>query len=236
MPITTPKEPTLIVFGGSFDPPHVGHIGCVQQAMRRFPQAQVWILPTAAPPAINGQLKAVASSFDHRLAMAQLAFSPLGSRVQVLTVERDLPRPNYTVNTLRFLIDQYPHERLGFLLGQDQWSALPRWHEPMQVLQLADLIIVARRGARALEVETIQTAQSLGLELYWHSLGSCATLGTTAHQAFFIIEPVSAAASSELRLTMVHQPLHHSMLEWLPPAVATYIDDHQLYSSLKDHL
>ena len=236
MPITTPKEPTLIAFGGSFDPPHVGHVGCVQQAMRRFPQAQVRILPAAAPPTINGRLKTVASSFDHRLAMAQLAFSPLGPRVQVSTLELDLPRPNYTVNTLRYLSSQYPHERLGFLLGQDQWSALPKWHEPMQILQLADLIVVARRGTRDLEVETDQTARSLGLDLCWHSSGSCATLGTTAHHAFFIIEPVSAATSSDLRLAMTQQTLHSSTLGWLPPAVATYIDHHHLYSSSKDNL
>lgn len=234
MPITTPNEPTLIVFGGTFDPPHDGHIGCVEQALLRFPKAKVYVLPAAQPPATGEHLKTVTTSFDHRMAMAQLAFSHLAQRVEVLPLEQDLPRPSFTSNTLRHLAAALPNERLGFLLGQDQWAALPKWHEPRQILQRAHLVVVSRAGSTSLTEATEQTAAALGLELTWNPDDASASLGTDSQRTYFITAAVSAAASSSARQALAQHTIGGAAAAWLPPAVTSYIKHHQLYSLPKD--
>ena len=236
MPITTPNEPTLIVFGGTFDPPHDGHIGCVEQALMRFPKAKVYVLPSAQPPATEVQLKTVTTSFEHRMAMAQLAFSHLAHRVEVLPLEQDLPKPSFTSNTLRHLALALPNERLGFLLGQDQWAAFPTWHEPRQILQRAHLVVVARPSSTSLAEATEQTAAALGLELTWDPANTSASLGVAAQRAYFITTAVSAAASSSTRQALAQQTFDSATAAWLPPTVTSYIKHHQLYSLPKDQL
>ena len=94
--------PEIILFGGAFDPPHQGHVECVEQVQRRFPDAVVWIVPVDAPPGVAGVTKKLVASFDQRKELCERAFASqmVGGRVMLSPIERRLPKPNLTVQTI----------------------------------------------------------------------------------------------------------------------------------------
>lgn len=132
----------LGVFGGSFDPVHVGHLAIALAALDCVPLDRVVFVPARRSP-----LKAhgpVATSAD-RLAMLRLATGD-EPRFSVSTLELDRPGESYTVATLEALADQ---GELFLILGADAASDLPRWHEPERISELATLLVAARPGVAA---------------------------------------------------------------------------------------
>jgi nicotinate-nucleotide adenylyltransferase len=131
-------------FGGSFDPPHYGHIAIATAAADVFDLDSVLFAPVGLQP-----LKACGAptNFADRLAMVELACR-VDPRFAVSDV--DAPRsdgePNYTVRTLSMLHDTWPDARLFNLVGADSFLSLPRWHEPERLLELAEWIVVSRPG------------------------------------------------------------------------------------------
>ncbi len=126
-------------FGGSFNPPHVGHVLAASYALSvGFDKVLVVVVSTHA---FAKQL----ASFEHRAEMARLAFSPLKG-VEISTIERTLPSPNYTVTTLRALTSAHPSWRFSLLIGSDVLPELDRWHEPDEVRRLAPPFILDRAG------------------------------------------------------------------------------------------
>jgi nicotinate-nucleotide adenylyltransferase len=134
----------LALFGGSFDPPHYGHIAIATAAADVFDLDQVLFAPVGRQPL---KAEGVAASFADRLAMVELACR-LDSRFAVSDL--DAPRsdgtPNYTVQTLAALHEVMPDARLFNLVGADSFLDLPRWHEPERLLELAEWIVVSRPG------------------------------------------------------------------------------------------
>lgn len=220
----------LIAYGGAFDPPHMGHLDAANLALSSFPNAEMLILPAAAPAGAGGDHKSVAAPFAHRFSMCETQFAALGQRATVSTLEKDLPRPNYTVQTLRRLQARLPRQRLGFLLGEDQLTSFHRWHEPLEVLKLAKLLVVARRtpfgprtGALTATVENL--AQNLGLSWAWRD--SQASLSDGAKGIAVLSGDLNDAASSELRRQLARGEAPPA--GWLHPEVLTYIEKHGLY-------
>ena len=144
----------LILFGGTFDPPHVGHRICVQAVLDAFPSAEIWVMPTPEPPLAGGGLKGVRTPFAERLKMAQLAFGDMGERIVVSDWESRLPAPHYTYATLEALHEQYPGAELRLVIGSDQAAQLDRWKYPERILALAELIVIPRgEGKGTISVE-----------------------------------------------------------------------------------
>src|SRR3989338_4932354 len=102
------QEPDFILFGGAFDPPHDGHRNCIQIVKHRFPKAEICVVPSLITPATTSENKTATASFDDRMAMCKIAFWNL--EVQTLDVEKYLPAPSYTVQTLEHLSKQYPNK------------------------------------------------------------------------------------------------------------------------------
>jgi nicotinate-nucleotide adenylyltransferase len=134
----------VALFGGSFDPPHHGHIAIATAAADVFDLDQVLFAPVGRQPL---KPEGVPASFANRLAMVELA-----SRVDAhfAVSELDAPRPdgtpNYTVQTLTALHEAMPDARLFNLVGADSFLDLPRWHEPERLLEVAEWIVVSRPG------------------------------------------------------------------------------------------
>ena len=121
--------PDVILFGGTFDPPHAGHIACVTHVKQLFPSALVEILPGLETMKAGGDAKKPAASFAQRLEMCRLSFqqdAPL-SGVSVSDVEAKLPQPSYTVNLLHRFITEHPGQRVAILMGMDQFINFPTW-------------------------------------------------------------------------------------------------------------
>lgn len=128
------------VFGGSFDPIHVGHVLCVHYLLAIGSVDRVTV-PVVFRHALDKRL----TPFSDRLKMCQLAFAE-DPRVEVTDLERNLPSPSFTLRTLQALREKHPEDALRLVVGTDVLSEVERWHRFAEVERLAPLLIVGRRG------------------------------------------------------------------------------------------
>jgi nicotinate-nucleotide adenylyltransferase len=130
------------VFGGTFDPPHIGHLIAAQDACIELELDRVLFVLAARPPHKEGQAVTPASV---RLEMLKAALAGCG-RFEACLLELEREGPSYTVDTLRALRGQDPDQELYLLIGADQVAALPEWHEPAQIARLAHIVALTRSG------------------------------------------------------------------------------------------
>jgi nicotinate-nucleotide adenylyltransferase len=128
------------VFGGSFDPPHLAHGLFASYALAAFELERVLIVPTYAH-AFGKPL----SPFDDRLRMCELAFADL-RRVEICSIERELPAPSLTLHTLEALSARYPSVQLRLLIGSDVSHETGAWHNFARIEELAPPLIIERQG------------------------------------------------------------------------------------------
>jgi nicotinate-nucleotide adenylyltransferase len=196
-------------FGGTFDPIHRGHLVLASAAADAFALDRVLFAPVGQQP-----LKAAPAiaSFADRLAMARLACNPSDPRFAVSTL--DAPSadgaPNYTVDSLAALARELPTASLYVLTGADSFLTLRRWRAPDRLLALAEWIVVSRPDFPLSEAQIAPLALTPAQRARVHLL-------TTLN------EEVSATA---LRSRL---QAGDSCPGLLPPAVASYIQAHNLY-------
>jgi nicotinate-nucleotide adenylyltransferase len=128
------------VFGGTFDPPHLGHLVIAEHAAAQLALEQVLFVPTGVPP--HKRDRAVAAA-RHRLAMTRRAVRG-NPRFEVSTAETRRRGASYTVETLRAIAQSCPGTRLFLVLGEDSLRDFPTWHEPEAILRLATLAVAPR--------------------------------------------------------------------------------------------
>ena len=133
---------TLGFFGGSFDPPHHGHVILARDAYEQLGLDKVYLVPAAQSPLRD---RPHAASFADRLAMCRLVAEGR-PWLDVLDVEGALPVPSYTINTARKLVERFPGAQLFWLLGADQWDQLPKWKDYPDLSRLLKFAIAARPG------------------------------------------------------------------------------------------
>ena len=130
----------LGVFGGTFDPPHVGHLLAAVDAVEALTLDRLLFVPAAQQPLKVGCESAAP---EHRLAMARLLAGD-DPRFGVDPIEIDRAGLSYTVDTLGELTRRLPGAELFFLVGADALATFPRWREPRRVLELARLVVLRR--------------------------------------------------------------------------------------------
>lgn len=134
----------VALFGGTFDPPHRGHVAIARAAADRFDLDTVFFAPAGRQP-LKGNT--TIASFADRLALVALTCA---EDPRFAVSDLDAPHhdgtPNYTVDTLRRLADTLPEARLFNLIGADSFRSLGHWREPRQLLALAEWIVVSRPG------------------------------------------------------------------------------------------
>jgi nicotinate-nucleotide adenylyltransferase len=138
------------VLGGTFDPPHLGHLTLAREAWRQLALDEVRLVPARrAPhkpaPRLDAELRA-------RLVAAAVADQP---GLALSRLELDRPEPSFTVDTLEALAAAEPGAELWFLLGADQLVGFARWREPQRILDLARLAVAARAGRRRPELADV---------------------------------------------------------------------------------
>jgi nicotinate-nucleotide adenylyltransferase len=130
------------VFGGTFDPPHTGHLIVASAAFDALRLDRLLFVPAAVPPHKVG---AVIATPAQRREMVRRAIEG-DARFEIEEMELDRPGPSYTVDTLRALREREPGAELFFLLGADQLRELHTWREPEEVARLACLAVLSRGG------------------------------------------------------------------------------------------
>jgi len=130
----------LGVFGGSFNPPHVGHYLIASDAFEALELDKLLIVPAGANPLKGFDL---AASAGDRLRMVELAFEG-DPRFEVTSMEIQRGGLSYTVDTLEVLAEQHPGAELVLLLGMDALRTIDRWKQPDRIRELATLAVLSR--------------------------------------------------------------------------------------------
>ena len=132
----------LAIFGGSFDPPHVGHLLAAEDAIDRLALDRIVLVPAATQPLKAGRAMATA---EQRLAMVRLLVAD-DARFEVSPMEVDRAGLSFTVDTLESFSAMYPAAERYLLLGADVLATFAQWREPERVLELARLVVLEREG------------------------------------------------------------------------------------------
>ena len=136
------------LLGGTFNPPHLGHLVCAQEAHSQFGLDRVLLVPVHSPP--HKQIESD-PGVAHRVELCRRAVAG-DERLAVSTIESERPGPSYTVDTLRRLNERSPEDELTFILGGDQAYELLAWREPESLLALAELGVAEREAVRRADV------------------------------------------------------------------------------------
>ena len=202
LPALVRPDARVGIFGGTFDPVHLGHLALARAALHDLALDHLFFLPAAQAPLREGP---PAASAADRLELLRLALAESSDpRLGLLDLEARVGGVHYTVDTLRHLHAAWPRARLFWLLGSDQFAQLDRWREPRELARLAEFAVLERPGQSSIP------PPSLASNLRWQSLAG------PAH-------PASAAEIRRRRL--VGEPWDF----WLPPSVAAAIEEQQLY-------
>jgi len=192
------------ILGGSFNPPHVGHLVCAQQAHAQLGLDAVVLMPVAVPPHKEAGEDPGA---EHRVALCRAAAEP-DERITVSTHEVDRGGPSYTVDTLTALHDAHPEDELTFIVGGDMAASLPSWRAPERIAELA-AFAVAERGDAQREAVTSELLAA-GMPV----------------QPTFLDMPRIDISSSDIRGRVARQePIRYLV----PDGVEEYIAAHRLY-------
>jgi len=138
--IAEAKVKRVAVFGGSFDPPHVGHVLAAKYLVSIGAVDEVTVVPV-----FEHAFHKPLTDFDIRLKLVELAFSG-ESYVNVSPVERELPRPNYTLYTVRALGQKRPDVQFRLVVGADVLFDIDRWHKFDELVELSPLLVLGRVG------------------------------------------------------------------------------------------
>ena len=192
------------ILGGTFNPPHLGHLVCAQEAYIQLDLQRVLLIPARIPPhkPIDDEPGA-----EHRLELCRRAVDA-DERFVVSDLEVLREGPSYTVDTLRQLHATTPDSELFLILGGDVAAGLPRWRKPDQVLSLATVAVAKRRGTSR---EAVQAA----LE----------TLPGGGRVRFFRMPRIGVSSTMVRRRVRAREPIRYLV----PDAVASYIAEHDLY-------
>ena len=136
------------ILGGTFNPPHVGHLVMAQEALDQLGLERVVFMPVSAPP---HKQAAGDPGPAARVDLCHMAVAG-DERFAVSTLEVDRGGPSYTVDTLRALHERDPEHVLTFIVGGDMAHSLPTWREPEAVLALARLAVAEREGVRRQDI------------------------------------------------------------------------------------
>ena len=132
---------TLAIYGGSFNPPHLGHIRAAKAAAEQIAPERFLLVPDRQPPHKN--LAAGSPDPQTRLELTRLAAQEIAG-AEVVDWELFREGPSYTVDTLREARRLYPEDKLVFLMGTDMFLTLDEWREPEEICRLAEIGVFAR--------------------------------------------------------------------------------------------
>ena len=197
------------IFGGSFDPPHIGHIQSAQQAAKALDLDRLLMIPAAAPPHKSGCFV----SGEHRLAMLRIACGddPI---LQPSDMELRRSGPSYTYETVEAVRDAYPDAEVFLLMGSDMFLSFLNWKHPERILAQAKLAVFCRGDKD--EKEKIAQQKAL--------------LEQQGHTVFCVENHVVQISSTQMRRLLAF----HCAEEFLPAGVGDYIREHDLYDANAD--
>ncbi|MFT6789888.1 MAG: nicotinate-nucleotide adenylyltransferase [Pseudoalteromonas rhizosphaerae] len=208
----------IALFGGTFDPVHLGHINMAKHCVKHFNLATLYFMPCAIP----AHKTAPGISTQHRIAMLNAAIAPY-QYFQLDLRELNRSGPSYSLLSLQEIRTQFPDQPLLFLIGMDSFNNLDKWFEWQTITQLCHIVVFQRPGLKC-------TAH--GELLAYQQAAECSNSAELTTQAggklYFLAGEEMAIASSDIRKAIKNAIDYN---ELLPTSVSQYIQSQQLYLS-----
>jgi len=193
------------VLGGTFDPPHYGHLALAESAQTALSLERVLWVVTALPPHKPGRKH---SAVELRVEMVEAAIDGIET-FSVSRADIDRPPPHYAVDTLRWLAARQPGARFAYLIGSDSLRDLPTWHTPVQFVEACEVVGILRRPGVVVDLRSLER-EIPGL----------------SRKARFVDAPQLPISGADIRRRVAEgEPFEHL----LPPAVAKIIQRERLY-------
>jgi len=197
------------LFGGTFDPPHIGHLILASEAQSQLELDRLFWTLTPEPPHKQDQ---PITPIEHLLAMVNLAIADNPS-FELSRVELDRPGPHYTLDTIKLVAQQHPDAEIVPVIGGDSLHDLPTWHRPQELLYAAHWIGVMRRPGESANLEELERE-----------------LPGISSKVHYVNAPLLEIASSEIRRRIANgRPFRY----YLSDPVYHYINRHHLYYQSK---
>lgn len=195
------------ILGGTFNPPHLGHLICAQEAYLQLELDEVLLIPARMPPHKPVEDE---PGVEHRLALCECAIEGDGGRFEVSSLEVDRPGPSFTIDTLKELRSPASNSELFLIVGGDVAAGLPQWREPELVLSLATLAVAGRPGTRRAAVED-----------------AISPMRGSDRTRFFRMPRIAISSTFIRRRVREGLPIKYLV----PDPVISYIDSHRLYDA-----
>jgi nicotinate-nucleotide adenylyltransferase len=196
------------ILGGTFNPPHLGHLVCAQEAYIQLELDRVMLVPARIPPHKPVEDE---PGVEHRLELCRVAVEDDQERFTVADLEVVREGPSYTVDTLQVLHSRASDSELFLIVGGDIAAGLPDWREPERVLSLATLSVAQRPGTERAAVQRALDQLRGG------------------DRARFFEMPEIGISSTMVRSRVRER---ESIKYLVPDAVADYIERHALYRGI----
>lgn len=211
----------IAFYGGSFDPPHNGHLTIARKLSEVFALDEFVFIPAFHAP--HKKDKKPTSAF-HRYAMLCLATND-EDRITVSKMELDVPERPFTVETLGRLKNELPDAQIFFVMGADSWQDITTWREWERVLTLVDIIVVTRPDYEIGFAHVTDEIRARIVDLRENN----GQRTTNDEQKIYLTDAVQIDVSA----TEIRGKIKENSNDWhkdVPPAVAKYIEKYELYS------
>ncbi len=216
-----------MVFGGSFDPPHTGHLSIVRYILEARLAEYLDLIPanispfkTEQPPADGAQrLRMLRAMIQDLHVESRGAFA---AKLRILTLELERPPPSYTVDTLAYLRKIFPNEDIGLLIGSDSLHDFDQWERAGEILRHHRVYVFLRPGDSDTDLRDSlrRIADALNIDA-----------GTIQERVLLLDNPLVACSSTEVRAALrpFEQSTNATLLRCVPPSVRELIFKEGLY-------
>ncbi|MBQ0050030.1 MAG: nicotinate (nicotinamide) nucleotide adenylyltransferase [Bacteroidales bacterium] len=185
----------IAIYGGSFNPIHRGHAKLAKWIIQQDIVDQLWLLVSPLNPLKEPNPELLPDEERLRLALLAVSDDTCSDRIIVSDFEMKMPRPSYTIDTLRALRTTHPQHRFSLLIGADNWLSFPRWRDPDEIIAHHDIFVYPRPGYQVDET----------------------TLPTGVH--YLAEAPVYDISSTQLRHAIAHPDNTFNPSDHLSPSV-----------------
>lgn len=192
------------LFGGTFDPPHIGHIELAKEVLSRFSLDKIIFIPAGNPPHKTDK---VITDKVHRFEMVKISIKE-SDKFLLSDFDVKNEKPNYSYLTIEHFKNAYPDDEIFFIVGEDSYRDFPLWKNYPDILSLCSFIVVNRPGV--LDIDYFTKYKNIAPD----------------HSALFLDDFSCDLSSTDLREQLAKGNAENS----LPSGVAEYIKRHKLYS------
>lgn len=210
------------IFGGSFNPPHNGHVNSLTTVQKKMGFDLIHIVPNNQNPL---KIPMEGPSKEHRLEMAKVAFGSYGNAFHVNDTELKRGGKSYTIDTIEELLKEYKSKDLYLILGADNFETLSEWKDYKKILELVNIVVTTRPGYNIPQNETEWPDYLVPL-VAESDFGTLEL--TTGRSVEFISLTDLDISSSELRKKL---RLGRPSEKFLPLSVESYIKENNLYKT-----